>query len=151
MNINRSSYPLENSECVNLPRVLIVEDETSYQCLIDTSLSAHNYETLTVCTGSAAIDAAAQERFALILLDTDLPDRTGYEVCERIREFSQVPIVMLPTSYKIEDIVKSLGAGADDCVPKPFTSEELSARVHAVSKQNANLTRLCPDCESSRQ
>lgn len=148
MNVNRFAVSLENFECANRRRVLIVDDETRYRFLISTSLSIRNYETLTVRTASDALALAAREHLDLVLLDTDLPDRAGYEVCERICAFSQVPIVMLPASDKIEDIVKCLDAGADDCVPKPFTIEELLTRIRAVLKGVSNCRRPCPDVRS---
>jgi two-component system KDP operon response regulator KdpE len=92
---------------------------------------------LTTRSAEAALEIAAREALDLILLDDGLPDRPGYEVCERVRDYSRVPIIVLTIWGRVADIVRALDAGADDCVTKPFSAEELSARIRAVMRRTA--------------
>jgi len=112
-------------------RILAVDDESRYTWAIKSILDGVGYETLTAAHGHAAIERAAVDEPDLILLDVRLPDMDGYEVCRRIREFSQVPIVMLTAMADEMDKVKGLDAGADDYVTKPFGAQELLARMRA--------------------
>ena len=112
-------------------RILAVDDESRYTWAIRAILEGVGYEALTAANGHAAIERAAVDQPDLILLDVRLPDMEGYDVCRRIREFSQVPIVMLTAMVDEADKVKGLDAGADDYVTKPFGTQELLARVRA--------------------
>jgi DNA-binding response OmpR family regulator len=130
--------PVERSRYSNRPRVLIIDDETRYIRLIEINLRASDYETLTARNATDALAIAAREQLDLVLLDIMLPDKLGYEVCREIREFSQVPIIMLTALGRAEDIVKGLDAGADDYIPKPFSAQELLARIRAVLRRSPN-------------
>jgi two-component system KDP operon response regulator KdpE len=90
---------------------------------------------LTAKDGLEAVDLAAREKPNLIILDIRMPNLDGYEACQRIREFSAVPIIMLTALAENADKVKGLDAGADDYVTKPFSAEELLARVRAVLRR----------------
>ncbi|MBN1247942.1 MAG: response regulator transcription factor [Anaerolineae bacterium] len=113
------------------PRVLVVDDEPRYVRLIEINLEASGYSVLTATDGPEAVELAAQEDCDLILLDIGLPRMDGYAVCKEIRRFSDVPVIMLTARGQTSDIVQGLDAGADDYIPKPFSAQELLARIRA--------------------
>ncbi len=141
MDTSRWITPFECSAYADPPRVLIVDHERRYLHLIEASLRGHNCETLIARYADDVIALAAQEELDLILLDSRLPDRSGYEICKRIREFSRVPIIMLTALERVEDIVNALDVGADDCIPKPFNELELLARICAVLRRTLKRER----------
>ena len=116
-------------------RILVVDDEPRYVRAIQVNLQASGYEVLAARDGQTAIDLAASEAPDLILLDIRMPGLDGYEVCRRIREFSAVPIIMLTALAEDADKVKGLNTGADDYVTKPFSADELLARVRAALRR----------------
>jgi two-component system KDP operon response regulator KdpE len=116
-------------------RVLAVDDEPRYVWAIRKILEGAGYETLTASNGETALELAAVEAPDLVLLDIRLPDMDGYAVCQRIREFSKVPIIMLTALSDGADKVRGLDTGADDYVTKPFGAPELLARVRAVLRR----------------
>ncbi len=115
--------------------ILVVDDEPRYVRVIQINLEASGYEVITAQNGQMAIELAASEAPDLILLDVRMPGLDGYEVCRHIREFSAVPIIMLTALAENTDKVEGLDAGADDYVTKPFSAEELLARVRAVLRR----------------
>jgi DNA-binding response OmpR family regulator len=116
-------------------RILVVDDEPRYVRAIQVNLEASGYEVLAAGDGQTAMDLAASEEPALILLDIRMPGLDGYEVCRRIREFSAVPIIMLTALAEDADKVKGLDIGADDYVTKPFSADELLARVRSTLRR----------------
>jgi two-component system KDP operon response regulator KdpE len=116
-------------------RVLVVDDELRYVRAIQFNLEADGYEVLTAQNGHMAVELAADENPDLVVLDVRMPGIDGYEACQRIREFSAVPIIMLTAMAEDTDKVKGLDAGADDYVTKPFSADELLARVRAVLRR----------------
>ncbi|MFC2000721.1 response regulator transcription factor [Chloroflexota bacterium] len=120
-------------------RLLVVDDEESVRGLLQRVLEGAGYEVVTAADGQEALARMAELREGqgpdLVLSDVMMPGMDGYELCRRIREFSQVPIVMVTARGKDEDKIKGLEAGADDYVPKPFSSGELLARVKAVLRR----------------
>ncbi len=116
-------------------RILAVDDESRYVWVIRKVLEGAGYETLTASNGETALELAAVEAPDLILLDIRLPDMDGYAVCQHIREFSKVPIIMLTALSDGSDKVRGLDTGADDYVTKPFGAPELLARVRAVLRR----------------
>ncbi len=118
-------------------KILIVDDEKLIVKGLKFSLEQEGYETECVYDGASAVSAAEKENFDLILLDVMLPELPGYEVCQRVREFSDVPIIML--TAKSEDIDKIMGLeyGADDYITKPFNILEVKARIKAIFRRNA--------------
>ncbi len=116
-------------------RILVVDDEPRYVRAIQVNLEASGYEVLTASDGRKTIELAASKELDLILLDVRMPGLNGYEACQRIREFSTVPIIMLTALADNADKVKGLDAGADDYVTKPFSADELLARVRAVLRR----------------
>ena len=117
------------------PRILIVDDEPKYASSLTAILKAGGYETLSASDGEMAVDAAEQHQPTLILLDVRMPKLDGYEACRQIREFSLAPIIMLTAMSQKADIVQGLEAGADDYLTKPFSADELLARVHAALRR----------------
>ena len=117
----------------NNPLVLIVDDEPKLVRLVKEVLSASGFNVLAVSEGKKAIDAIAMERPDLVLLDIVLADEVdGYEVTDRVREFSDVPIIMLTAKTRESDLLRGFDAGVDDYITKPFNAKELLARVRAV-------------------
>ncbi|KAB3533104.1 response regulator transcription factor [Alkaliphilus serpentinus] len=116
-------------------KLLIVDDEPLMVKGLKYSLEQDGYETVVASDGEEALDKFKSDRFDLILLDLMLPKIDGLEVCQRIREKSQTPIIML--TAKGEDISKILGLeyGADDYLTKPFNILELKARIKAVLRR----------------
>jgi two-component system KDP operon response regulator KdpE len=118
------------------PRILIVDDEPKLVRLVREVLTSTNFSVLSTGRGESAIDMVALEQPDLVLLDIVLADKTdGYEVARRVREFSDVPIIMLTARARESDLLRGFEAGVDDYLTKPFSSQELLARVRAVLKR----------------
>jgi two-component system KDP operon response regulator KdpE len=114
-------------------RVLIVDDEPKLVRLVKEILLATGYEVITAGTGQQAIEATALEQPDLVLLDIMLPEgMDGYEVARRLREFSDIPIIMLTAKIRETDMLRGFDCGVDDYIKKPFSSKELLARLRAV-------------------
>jgi len=116
--------------------ILVVDDEPLYRQLLELNFTLRNYAVLLAENGVAALTQAALHHPDLILLDVMLPDINGFEVCRRLRVFTDVPIIMLTARREERDRVYGLDVGADDYITKPFGVEELLARVRA------NLRRM---------
>ena len=113
-------------------RVLVVDDEPRYVRAIQICLEAQGFEIFTAPNGQAAVELAAGASPHLILLDVRMPLLDGYEACRRIREFSDVPIIMLTALAEERDKVKGLDIGADDYITKPFGPQELLQSIEKV-------------------
>ncbi len=118
------------------PLILVVDDMVRYVTSIKIILEANGYETLAAGDGETALALAATEPLDLILLDIRMPKLDGIETCQRIREFSMVPIIMFTALAEDADKVAGLNAGADDYITKPFSADELIARVRAVLRRS---------------
>lgn len=116
-------------------RILVVDDEPNYVYLVKLNLEARGYEVLTARDGEQAVRLAATEAPDLIILDLMMPTVDGYEACEQIRRFSQVPIIMLTARAEETSKVRGLDLGADDYLTKPFSTKELLARVRAALRR----------------
>ena len=116
-------------------RVLIVDDEPRYLRLLEANLRTEGYTVVSAADGLQAIDAFSGQPVDLILLDIMMPRLDGFATCQRIREFSNVPIIMLTAKGEEQDRVKGLDLGADDYLVKPFSATELLARVRAVLRR----------------
>jgi two-component system KDP operon response regulator KdpE len=118
-----------------MDRVLAVDDNPSIQKLVSANLQARGYAVTVADTGEAALRLFTPGDYELVLLDLILPGVSGLEVCSQIRQQSDVPIIVL-SAREDEDLkVRALDAGADDYVTKPFSHEELLARVRAVMRR----------------
>jgi len=123
------------------PRILVVDDEPKLIRLVTEVLSATGFSVLSATSGEQAIEMAAVDQPDLVLLDIILADETdGYEVARRIREFSDLPIIMLTAKARESDVVRGFDSGADDYLTKPFSSKELLARVRAVLHRSSRDT-----------
>lgn len=116
-------------------RILVVDDEPRFLRLVEANLLTEGFEVLQAANGKQALDMAADEKPDLILLDVMMPELDGFKACERIREFSSVPIIMLTAKGEEEHRVHGLNMGADDYIVKPFSANELMARVRAVLRR----------------
>jgi DNA-binding response OmpR family regulator len=119
----------------NETRVLVVDDEISYIRAVEINLEARGYQVISAQDGQTALDLVADEAPDLVLLDLRMPGMDGFEVCRRIRDFTMVPIIMLTALAEDTDKVRGLDTGADDYITKPFSAEELVARVQAVLRR----------------
>jgi two-component system, OmpR family, KDP operon response regulator KdpE len=116
--------------------ILLVDDEVSIQRAMAPLLRSRGYGVTVAATGRAAIDSVERDRPDLVILDLGLPDLDGVEVCRRIREHADTPIVVLSARGAEADKVAALDHGADDYVTKPFGPEELLARVRAALRRS---------------
>ena len=115
--------------------VLVVEDEQSIASFVSLYLKNAGYGVRAVGTGAGALNAVAAETPSLIVLDLNLPDMDGIEICRRIRKSSDVPILMLTARDEDVDKIIGLEVGADDYVTKPFNPRELVARVKSILRR----------------
>ncbi len=114
-------------------RILVVDDDPKWIALVSQVLATANYTVIAVHKGERAVQMAATEQPALMILETDLPGEvSGLEVIRRIREFSDLPIIILSTRSESEDMLRGFDAGADDYVVKPFDPKILLARIRAL-------------------
>lgn len=116
-------------------KILVVDDEVPLLRLLRVNLEASGYEVLVATDGAKAVEVAAREQPHLVLLDVLMPEMDGFEACRRIREFSQVPIIMLTAKAREQDKLTGFEAGADDYLTKPFSVKELLARIKAVLRR----------------
>lgn len=116
-------------------RVLIVEDERRIARFLQMELEHEGMSTAIEDNGRRAYERIMQEDYDLILLDVMLPDMDGFTICRKVRELSQVPIIMLTAKDDIDDKVQGLDIGADDYITKPFATPELLARMRVVLRR----------------
>ena len=122
---------------MNKTLILVVEDDKPVQNLMTTTLKAHDYRYLTAMNGETAILEASSHNPDIILLDLGLPDMDGIEVIRKIRTWSNVPIIIISARREDTDKVEALDAGADDYLTKPFSVEELLARLRVTERRMA--------------
>ncbi len=116
-------------------RILIVDDEPRYLRLLEANLRTEGYEVVTAQDGIQALEVFSAQPVDLALLDVMMPRLDGFATCQRIREFSNVPIIILTAKGEEQDRVRGLDLGADDYMVKPFSATELLARVRAVLRR----------------
>ncbi len=119
------------------PRVLVVDDERPIRHFLRVSLAAHGYTVYEAACGREALHEASGLRPDVVVLDLGLPDLDGVEVIQRLREWTQVPIVVLSVREREADKIAALDAGADDYVTKPFGVGELVARLRVALRRSA--------------
>jgi two-component system KDP operon response regulator KdpE len=118
--------------------ILIVDDEPQIRRVMRTTLSSNGYTVIEARSGEEALEAMRKERPELVLLDVNMPGIGGLEVCREIRDQSDVAIIMLTVRNSEHDKVLALDAGADDYVVKPFSIEELLARIRAALRRTSS-------------
>ena len=123
---------------MNKPLILVVEDDAPVRNLITTTLKAHDYKFITAQNGNNAIMEASSHNPDIVLLDLGLPDIDGVEVIERIRTWSDMPIIVISARSEDKDKIDALDAGADDYLTKPFSVEELLARLRVTQRRLAS-------------
>jgi DNA-binding response OmpR family regulator len=122
--------------------ILVVEDEQAIASFVSLYLKNAGYGVRAVTTGAGALNAVASEMPSLIILDLNLPDMDGIEICRRIRKTSDVPILMLTARDEDVDKIIGLEVGADDYLTKPFNPRELVARVKSVLRRSTSDRRI---------
>ena len=125
-----------------MQRILIIEDETPMRTALADLLAVEGYRALTAADGESGLERALAEKPDLILLDVMMPKLDGFQVCAELRRLAMaVPVLMLTAKGQIEDRVVGLDAGADDYLVKPFSTEELLARVRALLRRVERNTK----------
>ncbi len=120
---------------MNAGKILVVDDEPQIRRVMRTTLSKHGYEVVDARSGKEALARLREELPDLVLLDLNLPGIGGLEACRTIRAGSEIPIIVLSVRSSEKDKVLALDAGADDYVTKPFSVEELLARIRAALRR----------------
>ncbi|MDR3574834.1 MAG: response regulator transcription factor [Anaerolineaceae bacterium] len=118
------------------PRILVIDDERPIRRLLKTALTAHGYVISEASTGQEGLAAIAEDRPDLVILDLGLPDIDGVEVTGRVREWTNVPIIILSVRENETDKIKALDMGADDYLTKPFGIGELVARIRVCLRRS---------------
>ena len=120
---------------MNKPTILVVEDDVPVRCLITTTLKTHGYKYLTASNGETAIMMATSHNPDIMLLDLGLPDIDGIEVIRSVRTWSNLPIIVLSARSEDTDKIEALDNGADDYLTKPFSVDELLARLRVALRR----------------
>ena len=120
---------------MNKPIILVVEDDAPVRNLMITTLKTHDYKYLTAPTGREAVMLASSHNPDVVFLDLGLPDMDGIDVIRRIRSWSNMPIIVISARSEDEDKITALYAGADDYLTKPFSVEELLARLRVTIRR----------------
>ena len=125
-----------------MSRILIVEDETPMRIALQDILATEGHRIITAADGEAGFQRAIEEKPDLVLLDIMMPRMDGFQVCSELRRLTNaVPILMLTAKGQVDDRVKGLDCGADDYLIKPFSTEELLARVRALLRRHQRLEK----------
>ena len=119
------------------PKILVIDDEQQIRRMLNVALAAHGYALAEAASGKAGLVEAATFRPDLIILDLGLPDIDGTEVLSRLREWTQVPVIVLSVRERESDKIGALDAGADDYLTKPFGMGELLARIRVALRHTA--------------
>jgi DNA-binding response OmpR family regulator len=122
-------------------RILVVDDEKLYRHLLQINLETEGYEVITASNGEEGVDMVSKKHPDLVILDVMMPKLDGFSALERIRQFSEVPVIMLTGKNEEPDRVKGLNSGADDYVAKPFSATELVARVRSVLRRSLSTEK----------
>jgi len=117
--------------------ILVIDDDENTLWLLRTLLQHHSFEVLTSADSAEALRLAHERAPDLVLLDVMMPQMDGWEVCQRLREASEVPIIFLTAKGGVKDVVKGLELGGDDYVVKPFDNDELLARVRTQLRRRS--------------
>lgn len=120
---------------MNKPLILVVEDDTAVKNLITTTLQVHEYRQISASNGNEAIMQATTHNPDIILMDLGLPDMDGVEIIKKVRTWSNTPIIVISARSEDADKIVALDAGADDYLTKPFSVEELLARLRVVQRR----------------
>ncbi len=122
-------------------KILVVDDEKLYRHLLQVNLETEGYEVIIGTNGEECLDLVSKKHPDLVILDVMMPKMDGFTALERIRQFSEVPVIMLTGKNEEQDRVKGLNIGADDYVAKPFSATELIARVRSVLRRSLSTEK----------
>ena len=131
----RTERNSEASDNMSMGHILVVDDEPQIRRVMRTTLIAQGYEVSDARTGDDALDLVRSEKYDLMLLDCNMPGRSGVDTCREIRLGSDLPIIMVTVRGSERDKVMALDAGADGYLTKPFSASELSARIRAILRR----------------
>jgi two-component system KDP operon response regulator KdpE len=126
------------------PRILVIDDEPQIRRFLDIGLRAEGYRVLLAATAAEGLALAATQSPDLLILDLGLPDREGHEVLAELRQWSQLPVLMLSVRDAEAEKVRALDLGANDYVTKPFSIQELMARLRALLRNRPGEPELPP-------
>ena len=132
------------------PRILVIDDEAQIRKFLDIGLRAEGYEVLLAANAAEGLALAATRSPDLVILDIGLPDREGHEVLAELRQWTQVPVIMLSVRDAESEKVKALDAGANDYVTKPFGIQELMARLRALMRGRQGETEAMQRYDDGR-
>ncbi len=125
-----------------MKKVLLIDDEERMLELLELYLKPYSYICRKALGANEGLEYIKEEKFDIILLDVMMPEMNGWEVCKKIREYSEIPIIMVTAREQKEDIVKGLKLGADDYITKPFDEEELVARIDALLRRTKPVNQI---------
>ena len=123
-----------------MPRVLLVDDDRKLLALLERGFRYEGFEVCSALNGEQCLVAARTEQPDVVVLDIGMPRLDGLEVCRRLRQQADVPVIMLTARDEVQDKVQALGLGADDYVTKPFAFDELVARIRAVLRRRSGAS-----------
>jgi two-component system KDP operon response regulator KdpE len=129
-------YLLFPGSCMAEARILVVDDDPQIRRVMRAALGTHRYEVEEARSGEEAVERVHAQKFDVILLDINLPGISGLEACQKIRLWSDVPIIVITVRDSEKDKVEALDAGADDYVAKPFGMPEMLARIRATLRRH---------------
>lgn len=130
---------------MNKTTILVVEDDIAVRNLITTTLDTHDYRYIRAENGQNALKAISSKKPDIVLLDLGLPDIDGIDVIKRVRNWSEVPIIVISARCEDTDKIDALDSGADDYLTKPFSVEELLARLRVTQRRLASLKNSDPE------
>ncbi|MEM9645868.1 MAG: response regulator transcription factor [Planctomycetota bacterium] len=133
-----------------MKRILIIEDDATLQRSLGDNFRHRGFDVVLAGKGSLAREIALRDEADVMLLDIMLPEINGFEICRSVRKHGvETPIIMLTAKGQVEDVIRGLDLGADDYVTKPFSIDELVARVHALIRRSSGNDRVIRfgDCE----
>ena len=125
-----------------MTKILLIDDEPRYLRLMEANLVTEGYEVIKASDGLSGVELVAQKNPDLVLVDIMMPGMDGFATCERIREFSNVPIIVVTAKGEERDRVKGLDLGADDYIVKPYSATEMLARVRAVLRRSERTVEI---------
>ncbi len=130
---------------MNKTTVLVVEDDSAVRNLITTTLETHDYKYIKAANGQSALMETSTHKPDIILLDLGLPDIDGIDIIKRIRTWSEVPIIVISARSEDTDKIDALDSGADDYLTKPFSVDELLARLRVTQRRLASMKNTDPE------
>jgi two-component system KDP operon response regulator KdpE len=135
---------MHGGEHVSRESILVVDDDPVVVKYLRASLRTQGWHVLTCLNGAEALQITERERPDIMILDIMMPKMDGFDVCRRLREWSQIPVIVLSVRSDMSDKVQALNLGADDYLTKPFALEELVARINSVLRRVRALASGCP-------